>query len=437
MRLFPLPLVLAATFAASPAWSQPGPAPVQAPPAPSFLGAESAQVAPASSSAPRRTTPSPTLTLEQALATAYERSPLLAAARNEAAASEGQVTQAGVIPNPSIDVGIDDNRRSTRTTSAMLSVPVELGGKRGARIKAAGLARDIAQRDLATARADLRAAVIAAFFEAAVAQETVRVAQGTIEIAQNALHLADRRVAAGKAAPLESSKARVQLANSRIEARAADAALTAARRKLGQLWGAPEPDFVQVGADLQALPQRGAIDDLRAALATSPRMDAGRLAVEMGRAQLEVEKSKRYPDITLSAGMARDNEQGRNKAQFGVAIPLPLFDRNQGNVYSATMQSYKAQDLYRELESRLLSDLLQSVSQFDLAVGSVREYRATVLPGAAEAYDSARKGFEAGKVSFLEVLDAQRTLSQGNIGYLTVLAGAYQASADIDRILGR
>ncbi|WP_431194709.1 TolC family protein [Achromobacter xylosoxidans] len=166
-------------------------------------------------------------------------------------------------------------------------------------------------------------------------------------------------------------------------------------------------------------------------------MEAGRLSVEMGRAQLEVEKSKRYPDITLSAGVARDNEQGRNKAQFGVAIPLPLFDRNQGNVYSATMQSYKAQDMYRELESRLTADLLQSVSQFDLAANSAREYRATVLPGAAEAYDSARKGFEAGKVSFLDVLDAQRTLSQGNIGYLNVLASAYQASADIDRILGR
>ncbi len=436
MRLYPLPLVLAATFAVSPAWSQTGPAP--ATPAPvQFLATQPAQAAPANAPAARLAPGAQTLTLEQALAMADERSPLLAAARNDAAASEGQVTQAGVIPNPSIELGIDDNRRSTRSTSAMLSMPVELGGKRGARIKAAGLARDIAQRDLASARADLRAAVIAAFFEVAVAQETVRVAQSTIEIAQNALRLADQRVAAGKAPPLESSKARVQLANSRIEARAADAALTTARRKLGQLWGAPEPDFTQVGADLQALPQRGAIDDLRAALAESPRMAAGRLAVEMGRAQLEVEKSKRYPDVTLSAGITRDNEQGRNKAQFGVAIPLPLFDRNQGNVYSATMQSYKAQDLYRELESRMTADLLQSVSQFDLAVGSVREYRATVLPGAAEAYDSARKGFEAGKVSFLEVLDAQRTLSQGNIGYLNVLAGAYQASSDIDRILGR
>ena len=204
MRLSSLSLVVAAVFAVAPAWSQPD----TPPPARGLSGLSASQP---TSAAPRLADASRTLTLEQALANAYERSPLLSAARNEAAASEGQVTQAGAIPNPSIDVGIDDNRRTTRTTSTMLSMPVELGGKRAARVQAAGLARDIAQRDLSSARADLRAGVIAAFFDVAVAQETVRVSQGTIEIAENALRLADRRVAAGKAPPLESSKARVQL----------------------------------------------------------------------------------------------------------------------------------------------------------------------------------------------------------------------------------
>ncbi len=279
--------------------------------------------------------------------------------------------------------------------------------------------------------------MIAAFFEAAVAQEAVRVARSNTDIANSALRLAERRVAAGKAPPLESSKAQVELANARIEARAADAALEAARRKLGLLWGNAQPDFDRVDGKLDALPQRGSLDDLSAALSDAPLMQGGRLAVDLGRAQLEVEKSKRYPDITLSAGVARDNEAGRNKAQVGVSIPLPLFDRNQGNVYAATMQAYKAQDTYRELAARLTGDLLQAVSQFDLAVGAAREYRGAVLPGAAQAYDAARKGFEAGKFGFLEVLDAQRTLSQGNIAYLTALASAYQASAEIDRILGR
>ncbi|ADP17992.1 cobalt-zinc-cadmium resistance protein CzcC [Achromobacter xylosoxidans A8] len=377
------------------------------------------------------------LTLENALAAALERNPGFAAAKNEAAATEGLLTQAGLLPNPSIDVSVDDTKSATRTTTTMLNMPLETGGKRAARVKAAGLSRDMARQDVAGTRAGLRAAVIAAFFDVAVAQESVRVTRGTVDIASGALRLAERRVAAGKAPPLEGSKAQVALANARIEARGAEAALLGARRKLGLLWGEAEPGFASVGGDLKTLPERASIDELRAGLAATPRMQGGKLAVDLGQAQLEVEKSKRYPDITLSAGVARDNEAGRNKAQLGVSIPLPIFDRNQGNVYAATMQAYKAQDQFRELESSLMGELLQAVTRFDLAVGSAREYRTAVLPGATQAYDAARKGFEAGKFGFLEVLDAQRTLSDGNIAYLTVLASVYQASADIDRILGR
>ena len=101
---------------------------------------------------------------------------------------------------------MDDRRKASRTTTTTLSMPIETGGKRGARVKAAGLARDIAQTDLGAARADLRSTVIAAFFDVATAQETVRVAQENASIAQKALQLADKRVAAGKAPPLKATR---------------------------------------------------------------------------------------------------------------------------------------------------------------------------------------------------------------------------------------
>ncbi|WP_313389492.1 TolC family protein, partial [Achromobacter aegrifaciens] len=105
------------------------------------------------------------LTLERALAAALERNPGFAAAKNEAAASEGLLTQAGVLPNPSIDVSVDDTQSATRTTTAMLNVPLETGGKRAARVKAAELSRDMARQGVADTRAGLRAAVIAAYFD--------------------------------------------------------------------------------------------------------------------------------------------------------------------------------------------------------------------------------------------------------------------------------
>src|SRR3546814_15503391 len=79
------------------------------------------------------------------------------------------------------------------------------------------------------------------------------------------------------------------------------------------------------------------------------------------------------------------------------------------------MRSYKAQDVYRDLEARLNSSLIQAASKYDLAASSAQQYRNAVLPGAQRAYEAARKGFAAGKMSYLEVLDAQRALTQGHI----------------------
>ncbi|WP_454688205.1 TolC family protein [Achromobacter aloeverae] len=376
-------------------------------------------------------------TLEEAISLALEKNPTLSAARSESASTEGAVTQAGVLPNPSLDLGMDDTQMSTRTTTAMVTMPIELGGKRAARIKAAQLSRDASQRLLAATRAEIRSAAIAAYFRVAVAQDKLRLAGDTVKIAENALSLADKRVEAGKSPPLERSKAQVELSTARIEAKNAEVQLQDARRSLGALWGDVDPGFPAVQVELDRPPPRPAIDELRAALSTAPRLEAGRLNVAVGEANLQVEKSKRYPDITIGAGMSRDNELGRNRPQLGLSIPLPLFDRNQGNVYSAQMQAYKARDEYRQLETTITAELLAAVSRFDLAAGSLREFRDSVLPGAAESYRAARLGFEAGKVGFLEVLDAQRTLSQSRNSYLSVLETVYQSSADMDRILGR
>ncbi|SAI60015.1 metal ion efflux outer membrane protein [Bordetella ansorpii] len=419
MRFKPLPLVVAALcLLAPPAWAQSGDSGASAvlQPSASVTGV---------------------LTLQQALDRALEDSPLLSAARNEAKAADGLLEQAGLIPNPSLDVSVEDQKKATRTTTTMLSVPIELGGKRGARTEAARLARDVARLDADASRAEVRASVMAAFFDVAVAQENVRVAGISLDVARQAQRIATQRVESGKAAPIERTRADVEVSNARLAERAARIALEDSRRTLVLSWGESTPGFEKVDADLDSLPARPSLDELRNSLNASPRMASSRTTVELSQAELEVERSKRFPDITLSAGVARDNEMGRNRGQVGVSIPLPLFDRNQGNVYAASMRAYKAQDVYRDMTARNTSELLQAASRYDLAVASAQEYRDAVLPGAAQAFDAARKGFEAGKMGYLEVLDAQRALSQGNVSYLNVLAEAYQARAQIDRIIGR
>ena len=104
------------------------------------------------------------LTLEQALELAASRSFTLSAARRELEASDGVVQQAGALRNPELNASVEDTRRETRTTTATIGFPLELGGKRAARVSAAQRSRDVAQAELGNAQAQLRASVIAAYF---------------------------------------------------------------------------------------------------------------------------------------------------------------------------------------------------------------------------------------------------------------------------------
>jgi len=145
------------------------------------------------------------LTLESALAMAAAGNPALAAAAKEAEALQGGVVQARVLPNPDIAFAVEDTQRDSRTTSVELGIPIELGGKRSARILAAERAQTVAVADFTRARAELRAATVAAFFDLLIAQEGVALANGSAQVAARAADIASRRVAAGKVPPLEET----------------------------------------------------------------------------------------------------------------------------------------------------------------------------------------------------------------------------------------
>ncbi|MEM5274638.1 TolC family protein [Cupriavidus taiwanensis] len=382
------------------------------------------------------TQPAGILTLDAALALAEAGSFTLSAAGKELDATEGDLIQSRVLPNPELAVSMEDTRKASRSTTGQVNLPLELGGKRAARIGLAERGRELAQAELGSTRAELRAAVIARFFGVLVAQERVRLAEGSLGIAGQAADAAGRRVAAGKVAPLEATRARVEQANAELELAEATGALQTARQSLAALWGESVPRFAQAQGDLDALPSRPAPAALQAALADSPLLEASRLTAERSRAEVAVQRSRQYPDVTVSLGAKRDNEANRNMAVLGVAIPLPLFDRNQGNLYAALRRADRAQDAHAATRVRLQGELQQASTQLSVSRAAAQTLQASVLPAAEQAYAAASRGFEAGKFNFLDVLDAQRTLFQARIRYLDVLARTYDAAASIDRILG-
>lgn len=392
--------------------------------------------APGNASALRAVEPATPLTLKAALELALGASPELSGARRELAAIEATIIQAQTRPNPELATLIEDTRKETRTTTLQLNQPIELGGKRAARIDAAERGREAAAAELDAKRAEIRAAVVAAFFDVLIAQERLRLAQGSVELAQRASGAASRRVTAGKVSPVEETKARVAEAGVRIELTQAVSELATARKRLAGIWGNPAPRFERAEGDLDTLPPLPALADLNARLVTSPKLLRAKIEVDRRQALAEVERSRRVPNVTVSLGAKRVEQLGRNQAILGLSIPIPVFDRNQGNLLEALHRTDKARDELSATEIRLSNELTLAYERLNAARWETESLRREILPGAQSAYEAATKGFELGKFSFLDVLDAQRTSFQAKSQYLRALAEAHRSAAEIERILG-
>ena len=183
------------------------------------------------------------LTLQKAVALALEANLDLTVAQREIEAVEGQVIQGRVRPNPELAYSLEDQRTPTRTQSVQINLPIELGGKRAARIAAAERGRDVAVEELNTRRVEIRAAVVAAFFEALAAQDRTALAQDSVDLARQATDAVAKRVTAGKVSPVEETKARVAEAGVRVELAQAQSEQRSARARLASVRG--EIDVLQ------------------------------------------------------------------------------------------------------------------------------------------------------------------------------------------------
>lgn len=117
-------------------------------------------------------------------------------------------------------------------------------------------------------------------------------------------------------------------------------------------------------------------------------------------------------------------------------MPIPLFNRNQGNVLAANRRADQARDLRNAVELRLRAETLQALALWQTANNEVHTFNQQILPAAQSAVDSATRGFEMGKFNFLDVLDAQRTLIAARTQYLTATAQATDAWVRLERIYG-
>jgi cobalt-zinc-cadmium efflux system outer membrane protein len=376
------------------------------------------------------------LALEDALNLALNANPEIAVALREREAIEGIKTQAAVRPNPSISTLMQDTRSATRETTLQINQEFELGNKRDARIEAAETLYSKAEAELGNKRSEIHANVIVAFYGVLAAQERLNLAKSSLEIANLALDAASKRVKAGKSSPVEETKSKIAESAAKIELGQATSQLNSSRKLLTALWGNSLPVFDHADGDVTVVPETGALNELSAMLENAPAVKLAKLEINTREAVTKIERSKSTPNVTISAGIVNNQDLGLNQALIGLSVPIPVFDRNQGNLQEAISRKYKAEDELIALKNQLGVNLAGQHERLNAARQASESLRTEILPSAQSAFYAANKGFTAGKFNFLDVLDAQRTLVQAKSQYIQALLEAHQAVAEIERILG-
>lgn len=374
------------------------------------------------------------VTLPDALTHAATGSPRLAQARALAEAAEARARQAGASPNPEISLQIENfagtgpyrNVRSAETTLA-LSQRLELGGKRGARVAVASAERDVALLNYKRAQADLERDIRVAYAELRAAEDRAVLARDNVAQAEELARSAGLFVEVGRDPPLRKMRADALLAEAKAEQARTFGELLTARRALADLIGSEDPELSAVGFDDGDVPPLlpPATPTLDEQVATAER--------DAARARIRVARADAVPDLTASAGVRRISDGRETAFVAGIALPLPIRDRNRGNIAAAGSDSLAAESALAQV--RLDAKRAQHDARMLLGAADER-VDALSGPGLAQAEEAlrlARIGYSAGKFSLLELLDAQAALNAAREALITARLDRARALAALIR----
>lgn len=380
----------------------------------------------------------PALDLFGALSRASAADPGLAGAEARIAAAEASIRQAGVKPNPSLGLELE-NFAGTGAysmldrTEATLSwqQTIERGGKREARVGVARATAEVARRRREVRRLDLLRDVQVAYAEALAAEAEALMADARHVAARSALTDVERRVRAARDPLFAGSRAEATAAQAEIERDQARAAARNARETLARFWGGSADFSLNLESFFQVTAPTAAG---QAAAADFALLEAER---DVAAASVRVEQSRAVTDPTVRAGVRYLGDGDDVAFVVGGTLPLRLNDRNQGGVERALAERTAAEADIAAARTVREREIARLVARMAASATESERLRAEVIPSAIRAVEQVREGFNRGGFQYISVAEAERALADARARRVTVLRQFHLDQAALDRLTGR
>jgi outer membrane protein, heavy metal efflux system len=389
------------------------------------------------------------------VARALTEHPELAAARAEVDAARARLQQAGLRPNPMLDLAGQQNVTGPdNSVSVGVTVPLDLNGRKEGRMAVAEREIELKAALLADRERRLRAEIRVKAGEVLAARRNLAVTRELLDVNRQGLALMEERVRRGAAPPLDGSlllveanrlDAAQQLLGSRVEV---------LHLQLKALAGLPPEEPIDVGGALEApAVQVDPASGLARAAAVRPDIRAARAEAAMARARIQKEEAEGRWDASVNVGYQRQeigfglsgitDRGGTRPIQDtfhmvggGLTITLPVRNRNEGNVKAAQAETQAAERRREFLELVVHQEVAAAFTQYEAARRSLDTYGRGVRDVARQNLDTVRQSHGLGRIPLLDVIAEQRRLIEVENGYTEILKQVYDAAVEIERAIG-
>jgi outer membrane protein, heavy metal efflux system len=357
--------------------------------------------------------------------------------------SQEQARQAGLYPNPTVGYQGEQIRGGSYgggEQGGFIQQTVPLGGK-------LGLRRDIYNQQVKSDQIGseeqtrrVQGDVQQAFYAALAAQEEIRIRQRLLRVAIDAVETVHQLANVGQADAPDILQTEVEAEQAKVDYEVAQRHYLAEFHALASLVGKPDLPASPLKGDFEKLPDLNADEIVERIVADGPTVRRAQQEITVAQARLKDAKREALPDLQLRAGEQYNGEQVSTRPvrpvgaqSFATAgITIPLWNRNQGNIEAARVETERAEQALARERLRLRQVAEPLAQSYLSAKFETERYKNQLIPRAARAYQLYLEKYRGMAQAYPQVLVSQRTLFQLQVSYLNALHSAWQAAIALE-----
>ncbi|HQR09044.1 MAG TPA: TolC family protein [Gemmatales bacterium] len=383
------------------------------------------------------------LSLAKCIDLAINQHPDLAIAMSQADAAQGQLVQAGLYPNPVIGYESDDMNApggGAGKQGASITQSIVTAGKLQLASSAAAKGVESADWKAQAKLFDVVTKVRSTFYDNLTAQQELETARDILKIAQDGVNSAEKLQKAGIVGQPDVLRAKVELEQSKVKVSIADQHVTTNWQVLTNVLGQKDMPVTPLdGSLLEVVPEYDFNRVRQAMLDISADLQAAQAAVGQADFALSRAEAEVVPDLQVQVRPFYSQPDRRTELAVGISAPLPIYNRNQGNIMAARANLAQAQATLRQVELQLQERLALAIERYNNAQQQVQAYSQKILPSAQESLRLILIAYGSGdqRNDFTAVLEAQRSLAQAKLGLVQSRGELQKATSEIEGILQR